>query len=116
LIGAEQIHRTLTELIVLTSGQPHLSEYLRELRQACETEQEKVQAMVSDFRLWGGPGSVADQAGIDLLPDGQQRVYELLIQLYEQLEANGITDARGASWVDTFRHWSNSAAVGSEES
>jgi len=108
----DELQNTLTQLGVLTSGQPHISAFLKELRSACATDWSKVQGLVSDLRLWGGMGSVADQAGCDLSPDGRRRVNELLIRLYELLEDRGITDVRGASWVDTFRKWRDSYVFG----
>jgi len=112
----DELQQTLTQLVVLTSGQPHISAFLEELKLACATDRANVQALVSDLRLWGGMGSVADQAGCDLLPDGTRRVNELLIRLYELLEDRGITDVRGASWVDTFRQWRDSNVFGSGNS
>lgn len=103
----KELQEVLMELSVLTNGQPHISEFLVELNEASVHNPKAVQSMVSDLRLWGGMGSVADQAGMDLPPEKQQRVHELLIRLYELLEHQGITDARGASWVETFRHWRN---------
>ena len=106
----EGLQQVLDELSELTRSQPHISTFLSEQKDACIRTPEVVQSMVSDLRLWGGMGSVADEAGVGLRSDQQRRVQELLIRLYELLERRGVTDPRGASWVQTFREWRDSAS------
>jgi hypothetical protein len=56
--------------------------------------------------LWGGSGSIADQAGLALgRRDGRRRIEQALIALGEEQIRTGHVNIRTASWVGTFKDW-----------
>ena len=59
--------------------------------------------------LWGGAGSIADQAGIDGGRVVRRRVEQALIDLGEEQVRSGKLNIRTASWVDVFRVWKRDA-------
>jgi hypothetical protein len=57
--------------------------------------------------LWGGSGSIADQAG---MPDGKRtdktrEIEHALIQLGKEQVRLGLVNPRTASWIATFAEW-----------
>jgi hypothetical protein len=76
---------------------------------AAATDQELDAFLVSND-LWGGPGSIADQAG---MPDGKRtpgtrEIEAALIQLGRQQVSAGKVNPRTAGWVATFEKWAAS--------
>ena len=65
---------------------------------------ERDQFLVSN-ELWGGAGSIADQAGIDVGRSGRREIESALIDLGEEQIRRGLVNPRTASWVDTFKKW-----------
>lgn len=55
--------------------------------------------------LWGGSGSIADQAGISAEGRSRRAVEAAMIKLGEQQLVEGITNVRTKQWVDTFAEW-----------
>jgi hypothetical protein len=56
--------------------------------------------------LWGGSGSIADQAGLALgRRDGRRRIEQALIALGEEQIRTGHVNIRTAPWVGTFKDW-----------
>jgi len=66
-------------------------------------DQELEDFLVSNS-LWGGSGSIADQAG---LPRSEARsiIETALIELGEQQLETGVVNPRTAMWVEAFRKW-----------
>jgi hypothetical protein len=59
--------------------------------------------LVSD-ELWGGSGSVADQAGLATSRDASRRAIEAaLVRLGAAQIRAGVVNVRTAMWVDAFR-------------
>ena len=68
---------------------------------------ERLEAFLVSNELWGGPGSIADEAGVDLGRKGRRPIEAALLRLGDaQLQA-GLVNVRTASWVDAFRLWQN---------
>jgi hypothetical protein len=56
--------------------------------------------------LWGGSGSIADQAGLGAGRDASTRAMEhALIELGEEQIRLGVVNPRTASWVQAFKKW-----------
>jgi hypothetical protein len=66
--------------------------------------QERVQFLVSN-ELWGGAGSIADQAGIDAGRSMRREVESALIDLGEEQIRRGVVNPRTATWVEAFKQW-----------
>lgn len=54
--------------------------------------------------LWGGAGSVADQAVLEL-PDARRQLEVLLIRLGQEQMSLGRTNVRTEMWVSAFEKW-----------
>ncbi len=59
--------------------------------------------------LWGGAGSVADQAGIDGGRVARRPIEQALIDLGEEQIRAGKVNVRTAMWVEVFRAWKRDA-------
>ena len=100
------------ELAALTAGQPHLSEFMQELANACRRDTDEAARLYQGLQMWGGPGSFADQAGSDLPAEGSARTNELMIQLFEEFERHGIHYDRANMWIGAFRQWRDGNVFG----
>jgi hypothetical protein len=74
------------------------------VRNALSGSQETVDEFLVSNELWGGSGSIADQA----FPDDRERrksLEEILIKIGTfQIEA-GLVNTRTKTWVKAFNHW-----------
>ena len=67
---------------------------------------EELEAFLVSNALWGGAGSIADQAGGDR---AARRVIEsALIELGQEQIRVGTINSRTHIWVDAFQHWRRS--------
>lgn len=66
-------------------------------------------AFLTSNELWGGPGSVADQAGMRPdRTDDRRKIEAALVRLgAEQIRA-GVVNVRTRMWVATFESWAKS--------
>jgi hypothetical protein len=75
---------------------------------ALDGSDEEFEEFLVSNALWGGAGSVADQAGVSRDGDVhilKKEIESTLIELERtQIEA-GRTNARTRIWVDAFEHW-----------
>lgn len=57
--------------------------------------------------LWGGAGSIADQAGVGrgLRAEGRRKIESALIQLGKEQIQTGKVNPRTAMWVSVFEKW-----------
>jgi len=55
--------------------------------------------------LWGGSGSVADQAGVESSRETAREVETALVVLGRAQLAEGVVNPRTASWVEVFEDW-----------
>ena len=81
-------------------------DYIAVVTNALSRPDESLLAFLTSDALWGGSGSIADQAGLALgRKNGRRRVEQALIELgAEQIRA-GHVNIRTASWVGTFKGW-----------
>lgn len=65
-----------------------------------------VDAFVVSNDLWGGSGSIADQAGMDTgRASGRRAIEAALIELGDQQVHVGKVNPRTAMWVEVFKEW-----------
>jgi hypothetical protein len=81
-----------------------------EVAQAAAGSEEQLISFLASNELWGGSGSVADQAGLvgGVRSETRRKIEDILIMLgEEQLEA-GIANVRTAKWLQVFIEWRKS--------
>ncbi len=67
---------------------------------------EELEALLVSDTLWGGAGSVADQAGLGgVRTDATRAVEAVLIELGELQVSMGVVNPRTAGWVSVFKDW-----------
>jgi hypothetical protein len=102
-------HPTLRELLARLAdaiGQCGDDDYVAIVTNALSSPDESLVAFLTSRELWGGSGSIADQAGLALgRRDGRRRIEQVLIALGEEQVRTGHVNIRTASWVDTFKEW-----------
>ncbi len=91
------LNRTLTE-----AGNPDLARMVQAAIAASEPDRI---AFLKSNELWGGPGSIADQAGVDSSRHLARKVESALICLGEEQIRLDIVNPRTASWVGAFSVW-----------
>jgi hypothetical protein len=73
---------------------------------ALSSPDELLVAFLTSNELWGGSGSIADQAGLTLgRRGGRRKVEQALIELGGEQIRVGHVNIRTASWVGTFKEW-----------
>lgn len=75
------------------------------VRQALSASPDELEAFLASNELWGGAGSIADQAGFDHGRAGRRPIEAVLIRLGEAQLDRGIANARTRMWIDAFRMW-----------
>jgi hypothetical protein len=85
--------------------QNHESQLAVMVEAALSGSEEDLAAFLVSDELWGGAGSIADQAGIEQDRDVRRAIEAALIELGEQQMRAGIVNVRTAMWVDAFRQW-----------
>ena len=84
-----------------------------ETSEACQVadalaqDDQQLDAYLVSNELWGGAGSIADQAGCNAGRDTRRIIECVLIDLGEAQVRAGITNIRTTRWVDAFRSWQN---------
>ena len=79
--------------------------YFEMIQKVLQGDDEELWKFLTSNDLWGGAGSIADQALID--DKGLRKELErLLIDLAEQQTKEGRLNQRTKSWVDAFIAWS----------
>ena len=71
---------------------------------ALHGDDEKMWAFLISNELWGGAGSVADQALLEL-PDERRKLDRLMIRLGREQKKVGRVNVRTEMWVSTFEKW-----------
>src|SRR5688500_16029054 len=71
------------------------------------TESELVHFLTSN-ELWGGAGSIADQAGMGtgVRTDARRNIERVLVELGEEQLRVSLVNSRTAMWVIAFKEWS----------
>lgn len=93
------------ELAYLLRETPHLAQFANEVGAAFEQGIETAAPLYRSFQMWGGPGSFADSAGVNLPSSTRRRVYELIVELFDEFERAGVRYERAAFWSSAFRSW-----------
>ena len=55
--------------------------------------------LVSD-ELWGGPGSIADQAGVDASRHARLKIERIILRLGEEQLKRGLINPRVSFWIE----------------
>jgi len=55
--------------------------------------------------LWGGAGSIADQALMDAGAEVRRKFYRLMVDLGHEQMKSGKVNARTSMWVEAFEKW-----------
>jgi hypothetical protein len=76
---------------------------------AAEGTEAAMNAFLASNELWGGPGSVADQAGMRPgRTDARRRIEAALVRLGAEQTRAGVVNIRTGTWVATFDSWAKS--------
>ena len=98
--------RELTTRLADALGQCGDDDYVAVVTNALSSPDESLVAFLMSNELWGGSGSIADQAGLTLgRRDGRRRIEQALIELGAEQVRLGQVNIRTASWVSTFKEW-----------
>jgi hypothetical protein len=111
-----------------------MREYLKELARVLSDQGEDALALVvrsvvsgddpklNEFlvsnELWGGPGSIADQAGMARGRESRRAIEEVLIRLGQEQMRAGRVNSRTSMWTQVFTKWQRDescAAAGERE-
>ncbi len=65
----------------------------------------EMEAFLKSNDLWGGSGSVADQAGLPGGREARRRVESALIELGQAQVTSGVVNVRTEPWVAAFLEW-----------
>jgi hypothetical protein len=76
---------------------------------ACSGSQADLEAFLKSNELWGGAGSIADQAGVSLPRPARRAIEAALIKLGEAQIAANVVNSRTAMWVEAFREFERRA-------
>ena len=102
-------HLTLRDLLARladTLGQSEDDDYVAVVTKALSGPEESLIAFLTSNEMWGGSGSIADQAGLTLgRKDSRRRIEQALIELGAEQIRVGHVHIRTGSWVDTFKDW-----------
>jgi hypothetical protein len=77
----------------------------QEVRRALDGSEQGLRAFLTSNDLWGGSGSIADQAGIIQDRYARRRIEQALIDLGTKQIEQGVANARTEMWVNTFSKW-----------
>jgi hypothetical protein len=70
-----------------------------------EYEKDGLEIFLKSNSLWGGAGSVADQAGIDGGREKRRKIEAILIDLGNFQIQEGILNQRTKMWTEVFTNW-----------
>ena len=81
------------------------SRFSREIRAALALNESDLAKFLKSNELWGGAGSVADEAGVRHSREVARTIEAALVELGKEQLRLGVTNARTASWVRIFSEW-----------
>jgi hypothetical protein len=81
--------------------------FANRIKDVIEMPRDKREEFLVSNDLWGGSGSIADQAGVDRDRSLRRKVESALIELGDAQVRNGLVNQRTMSWVDVFRKWAH---------
>jgi hypothetical protein len=72
----------------------------------CEPQSLDFWQLASSLEVWGGSGSMADQAGVEISDlEARRQFYRLMAEFADCVNAHS-SNPRARSWGDIFRQWS----------
>lgn len=81
--------------------------YANMVRSAIDGPESARIVFLKSNELWGGPGSIADQAGIESGRSGRKVIESVLVDLgMKQIQAK-VLNERTEMWVLAFHQWNN---------
>jgi len=81
--------------------------YADMVRSAIDGSESARLAFLRSNELWGGPGSIADQAGIEGGRSGRKAIESVLVTLgMKQVQAK-VLNERTEMWILAFHQWNN---------
>ena len=86
------------------NGEPLLS---KRVNSVLASSDEEMEAFLVSNELWGGSGSIADQAGVsNPNRNGRRAIEAALVQLGHEQLRQGKVNSRTSMWVQAFEQWS----------
>jgi hypothetical protein len=76
-----------------------------ELAAALSAAEDELDVFLTSNELWGGAGSIADQAGGSNRTAASREVEAILIELGNEQIRLGLINPRTAAWVKAFTEW-----------
>lgn len=81
----------------------------RLVREATLASEQQLRAFLESNDLWGGSGSIAEQAGVELPRAARAEIEAALITLGDAQIALHVVNSRTSMWVEAFREWQRRA-------
>lgn len=75
------------------------------IRAALDGTNQDLRAFLTSNELWGGAGSIADQAGVDQGRHVRRPIEAALARLGREQIRQGVVNVRTDMWVDAFSKW-----------
>jgi hypothetical protein len=99
------------EAVLSQHGETHAAQLVR---RALAGSDQELRAFLTSNELWGGAGSIADQAGIGsgLRRHVRRKVEASLIRLGTEQMRQGLVNVRTEIWVDAFSTWQRKGVTG----
>lgn len=80
--------------------------FISDIEDAFAGSDEACLSFLTSNELWGGAGSIADQAGsAGTRNEARILIEEILIRLGEKQLQAGIVNSRTSMWVEAFKSW-----------
>ena len=99
----KEIRDKLSELLVLLREGDEKYQ-ANQIEDALAGSEKELKSYVTSNELWGGAGSVADQALVEDRPS-RKKVEAVLAELGEIQKGKGMVNARTERWTSAFREW-----------
>lgn len=103
-MGAETLKQEL-EMLERLLAQHGESGPAQRIRAALDGSNQDLQAFLTSDELWGGAGSIADQAGVDQGRDVRRPIELALAKLGREQIRQGVANVRTDRWLDAFSKW-----------
>jgi hypothetical protein len=81
------------------------SRYSKVIKAALSLKDAELERFLGSNELWGGAGSVADEAGVSVDRKRARAIEAAMIELGREQLRLGVTNPRTASWVHAFSEW-----------
>jgi hypothetical protein len=101
----ETTTRQCLECLAAVLRQNHELNHARVVENALSGSLDDLKGFLASNDLWGGSGSLADQAGSEQSRIVKRLIEAALIKLGEQQILEGVKNVRTQMWINTFRQW-----------